>query len=100
MGKKPSKELRGEQQLGETEVRVGGLLASSQQGGELTPMGDGAHVLAGDGAVVGKPERKKAWGRRRLLVAAGKTKGVGVQNSPSAREGVRIYRHVLGLGFS
>jgi hypothetical protein len=36
---------------------------------------------------VGKPERKKAWGRRRLM-AAGKTIGVGVQNSPSVgREG-------------
>jgi hypothetical protein len=31
---------------------------------------------------VEKPERKKAWGRRRL-VAAGNTIGVGVQNSPS-----------------
>ena len=28
---------------------------------------------------VGKPERKKAWGRRRLM-AAGKTIGVGVEN--------------------
>jgi hypothetical protein len=43
---------------------------SSRQGGELGH-GNGAHALAGDEAIVGKPERKKAWGRRRLLVAAG-----------------------------
>jgi hypothetical protein len=36
-----------------------------------------AHVL--------ETERRTAWGRRRLLVAAGKTIVVGVQNSPSAR---------------
>jgi hypothetical protein len=34
-GEETSRGLRGEQQLGEMEVRVGGLLASSQQGGEL-----------------------------------------------------------------
>jgi hypothetical protein len=43
---------------------------SSWQGGELGH-GNGAHALAGDEAVVGKPEMKKAWGRSRLLVAAG-----------------------------
>jgi hypothetical protein len=45
--------------------------------------------LGGHGASapahVQETERRTAWGRRRLLVAAGKTIGVGVQNIPSAR---------------
>jgi hypothetical protein len=32
-------------------------------------------------------------------VAAERNGGVGMKNGTSAREGVHIYRHVLGLGF-
>ena len=65
-------------------------------------MGNGAHALAGDGAAVGKPERKKACGRRRQggkVVAAERNGGMGMKNGQVQGERVRIYREALGLGF-
>jgi hypothetical protein len=42
---------------------------------------------------------RRAWGRRRLLVAAGKMIGVGVQNCQVQGESTPIYRKWLRLGF-
>jgi hypothetical protein len=52
-GEETRRELRGEQQLGEMEVRVGDCWRAPSR--EVSSArGDGAHALAGDGAVVGK----------------------------------------------
>jgi hypothetical protein len=83
-------------------------LEEEEEGGGMDAMGKERELPArcrvGGGAKLhaccrGVNREKDGVGEKKLLVAAKKKIGVRVQNSPSAREGVHIYRGALGLGF-